>query len=362
VNPTSTPTAPQDVLAAWRRLTDENPRLRERDAAKLLGLPEAALVASLPPDRCTPLAPKWGDLFKGIEAIGRVTAITRNESAIHEKHGVYRNVEMERHMGVVHDPEIDLRLFPHAMGEAYAVTKDTAHGPRKSIQIFDDRGDAAHKIWCTESSDLAAFDALVASLADPDPTPPVREIATPEPEPTAPSQLDVEGFRDGWRTLKDTHDFYPLIRRYGVDRLQALTLAPEGMATQVPVDTLERLLNAVAENGTSIMVFVGNRAMIQIHTGPVETISAGGPWLNVLDAGFNLHVRRDRIASCWLVIKPTDDGPVHSLELFDSERGMILQMFGERKPGKAELPEWVETLKRVSQPAAGVPEYESESA
>jgi hypothetical protein len=43
-----------------------------------------------------------------------------------------------------------------------------------------------------------------------------------------------------------------------------------------------------------------------------------GPWLNVLDPGFNLHLREDLIASAWIVRKPTADGVVSSLELFDA--------------------------------------------
>ena len=111
---------------------------------------------------------------------------------------------------------------------------------------------------------------------------------------------------------------------------------------------LERVLETVAAEKVSIMVFIGNRAAIQIHTGPIEQVSSGGPWLNGLDDGFNLHVRRDRIASTWLVIKPTEDGPVHSLEMFDSDREMIVQVFGERKPGIPESPTWVDVLRRIS--------------
>jgi putative hemin transport protein len=88
------------------------------------------------------------------------------------------------------------------------------------------------------------------------------------------------------------------------------------------------------------MVFVGNRGCIQIHTGPVKTLRAMGPWFNVLDPGFNLHLREDRIASAWVVRKPTADGVITSLELFDREDEMIATLFGKRKPGEAERGAW----------------------
>jgi putative hemin transport protein len=99
------------------------------------------------------------------------------------------------------------------------------------------------------------------------------------------------------------------------------------------------------------MVFVGNHGCIQIHTGPVKTLRAMGPWFNVLDPGFNLHLREDRIVSAWVVRKPTSDGVVTSLELFDAEDELIATLFGKRKPGEAERGEWrafAETLANES--------------
>jgi putative hemin transport protein len=69
-----------------------------------------------------------------------------------------------------------------------------------------------------------------------------------------------------------------------------------------------------------------------------------GPWLNVLDPGFNLHLREDHIASAWVVRKPTSDGLVTSLELFDAQGETIAMFFGERKPGRAELCAWRELI------------------
>jgi putative hemin transport protein len=75
------------------------------------------------------------------------------------------------------------------------------------------------------------------------------------------------------------------------------------------------------------------------------------PWLNVLDPGFNLHLREDRIAMAWVVRKPTADGDVTSLELFDADGETLAMFFGERKPGRAELASWralVDTLPRTA--------------
>jgi putative hemin transport protein len=95
------------------------------------------------------------------------------------------------------------------------------------------------------------------------------------------------------------------------------------------------------------MVFVGNPGCIQIHTGTVTNLKRMGPWFNVLDPTFNLHLREDAIDSAWIMRKPTRDGDITSLELFDKEGFCFAQLFGARKPGKPELEAWRTILARV---------------
>ena len=136
------------------------------------------------------------------------------------------------------------------------------------------------------------------------------------------------------------HDFFPLLRKCKVGRQQALRIAEGTFAERVPLDAAERVLHAAAERVAPIMVFVGNKGIIQIHTGPVTRVEPMGPWINVLDDGFNLHLRTDIIADAWVVRKPTEDGDITSVELFDKDGVMLAQFFGERKPGQVERDDW----------------------
>jgi putative hemin transport protein len=73
-----------------------------------------------------------------------------------------------------------------------------------------------------------------------------------------------------------------------------------------------------------------------------------GPWYNVLDPEFNLHLRETKIASTYVVKKPSVDGIVTAIEVFDDKGEMIIQFFGKRKPGIPELETWREVVKTVS--------------
>ncbi|HLU69346.1 MAG TPA: ChuX/HutX family heme-like substrate-binding protein, partial [Fibrobacteria bacterium] len=88
------------------------------------------------------------------------------------------------------------------------------------------------------------------------------------------------------------------------------------------------MLELASARELPIMVFVGNPGCIQIHTGTVNNIKVMGPWLNVMDPEFNLHLREDRVAETWVVRKPTQDGTVTSIEAFTADGENIALLFG----------------------------------
>ncbi|MBK6425807.1 MAG: hemin-degrading factor [Blastocatellia bacterium] len=338
-----------DLRAAWREHLEQNPGTRIRDAASALGVSEAELLATICGESVVRLDASWPELVGAFERLGTVMTLTRNDVAVHEKTGAFENVSASGSMGLVLGEAIDLRIFFSRWHHGFAVETEAHSAIRRSFQFFDADGTAVHKVFLTDESNEATYHELVAKYrsADQSPKQPVIE-AEPENGEKPDGEIDVEGFRAAWRGLQDTHEFFGMLRDFGVTRTQGLRLAPAEFARPVPVDTLQALLDDVAAAGTEIMVFVGSPGVIQIHTGPVRTIKVMGPWVNVLDPEFNLHVRADLIASAWVVRKPTADGVVTSVEFFDGEGGNVALVFGKRKPGKPELDRWREHVEGIA--------------
>ncbi|MBU8894467.1 hemin-degrading factor [Corallococcus sp. H22C18031201] len=349
---------PVQLRQRWRALREEQPRLRVRDAAEHLGVSEAELIATGIGEDVIVLQPRLDVILPRLESLGPVMALTRNAHAVHEKRGVYRNVELSGARALVLDPDIDLRLFLSHWRFAFAVRESGAGAVKRSLQFFDAAGTAVHKVHLQEGSDVGAFEALVSELAAGSgyTLPPVEaRKAAPTPRPDA--EVDAEGLRAAWRALQDTHEFFGMLQRFNAGRVQALRLAGPELAQPVSTEALGWTLTRAATSGQSIMVFVGNPGAIQIHTGPVHTVRPLGPWMNVMDPGFNLHVRADHVHSAWVVRKPTRDGVVTSVELFDAEGENIALLFGARKPGIPEDASWralAEELARTQPIAGGV--------
>lgn len=334
-------TESRQVVERWADLHRCDPHLRQRDGAARLGITEAELVAAHVGDGAVRLRPEWPALLRELDAIGQVTALSRNEHAVIEKVGRYSKVEVQGPMGQVLDPGIDLRLFLSQWNTGFALTEQTGRGPRHSLQFFNAFGTAIHKVFLGQDSDIERFHALVARHRNDDQTPAQVVQPSPRNDLERPDRLvDAQALREGWAQLEDTHDFVRLLRRLGIARTQALRLARPTWAEPVGVSSHRTVLEHAAATELSIMVFVGNPGIIQIHSGPVTTVKCLGGWFNVLDPGFNLHLKEEGVATAWVVRKPTRDGTVSSLELYDAAGEMIAYLFGKRKLGQPEQAAW----------------------
>lgn len=338
---------PRQLRDAWRDLAAG--KLRQRDIALRLAVSEAELLASRAGiddgrgPRVTRLQSSQeavDALIRGLGTLGPVMALTRNEACVHEKDGPYLDIDLSGHAGLVLGRQIDLRLFHHRWRHAFAVEEEGARGTQHSLQFYLGDGSATHKVFLRPASDVDAWRALRARWASDVQVTDLRVEPLPPTEYPIAEEPDVELFREEWLAMTDTHQFFGMLRRHGLRRTDALRIAPPGHAHRVTNDSATRLLTTAARSGLPIMVFVGNRGCIQIHTGPVVNIRPLDAWINVLDDDFNLHLRTDLIAESWCVAKPTEDGPVNALELFDADGESIATFFGERKPGNPELPGW----------------------
>lgn len=327
----------------------ENPNLRERDLANQLGISEAALQAAHVGLGVTRIAAGPDRLIPRLAALGEVMALTRNASVVHEKIGRYDNYQGGPHAAMVLTDDIDLRIFPQHWVHGFAVTRETDDGPRHSLQVFDAAGDAVHKVFLRAGSDVAAWHALVADLATGDGAQTLATDPRPAPEGARadPAKLDI--LRSEWAEMTDTHQFMRLTAKLKYNRLGAYRLVGAPFAMPLGLSAVDAVLTGVATAGIAVMIFVGNRGCIQIHSGPIKTLRPMGPWQNVMDPRFNLHLRTDHIAEVWLVNKPTKRGDAISVEAFDAEGRHILQIFGQRseKTDMAELEAWNQMVARL---------------
>lgn len=341
-------------------LKSEEPKLRNLDYAKRLGISEVEFLClqlgqdvTLLDGRMDEGGQGWKDLLIDLKEMGYVMALTRNAHCVHERKGIYENIEFYKgahNMGVAVNPDIDLRFFMNEWHYGMAVTMmGRANKPLYSFQFFNKKGEAVHKVYSTPKSNVEAYPKLVEKYKAADQSPIMDVDHTPyeKKEETPDSEIDVAGFQESWKGLKDTHHFFGMLRKYKLSRTQAFRLAPEGFTKKIDNEAVVRTLEGAAETKTPIMCFLHSKGCVQIHSGPVKNLKFFGDWYNVLDPAFNLHLKLNEVKESWIVKKPTDDGIVTSLELFDGEGNLIVYFFGARKPGIPELDSWRAIIDKV---------------
>jgi putative hemin transport protein len=313
--------------------------MRARDLADALGIREAELLAADLGHGVRRIVADPAQLLPRVTDLGDVMALTRNDACVHERRGRYDAFHAGDHAAMVLGDEIDLRIFPRHWVHAFAVERDGEGGPQRSLQVFDAAGDAVHKIFLGAASDPGPFAALVDDLALPDGAP--FDIAPRAlPDPVRVNEGKAETLREGWARMTDTHQFLAMTSRLKFDRLGAYRSVGAPWAVRLPDGAVVEALRAAGVQALPIMVFVGNRGCIQIHSGPVERLEPMGPWFNVLDPRFNLHLRTDKVAEVWLVRKPTKRGDALSVEGFDGRGQLILQLFGKRGEAATDTAAW----------------------
>lgn len=326
----------------------ENPKLRERDIAANLGVSEAALVAAEVGISAIRIDASPNRLLERAPELGEVMALSRNDSAVHEKIGVYENIQIGEKTSLTLGENIDLRIFNWVWAHAFAVTKTDGETVRRSLQYFDKSGEAVHKVHLRTASDLEAYEKIVADFRLDEQSQdfvaePFTKLASGRK-----TGFDVNELRDAWSRLTDTHEFFGMLKKLDIDRQAAVQHVGEDYAWKLADGAAEEFFRKSAETRMNLMCFVGNKGIVQIHTGPVSNIQVMGPWVNVMDPTFHLHLRADHIAEAWAVRKPTRDGHVTSVEAYDKDGEMIIQFFGKRKEGNTEMTDWRDLVEGLS--------------
>ena len=332
----------------------DNPKLRARDLAQALGLSEGLMLSARCDSDVVRLQPASKAMLKAFIDLGEVMVLTRNESCVHEKVGQWGHVGGGEHVALVLNGAVDLRIFLKHWVHVFAIVEKTDKGDKRSIQIFNAEGEAVHKIFLREASDVAAFERLVDRFRHENQTPfflPGQPEAVEQGRELDDSDVDIESLRADWLAMQDVHEFFGLLKKHKVDRLQAHRLIGSDLAKALDVGAATAALNAAAELGLPIMVFVRSPGCVQIHSGKIETIKTVGPWFNILDPGFNLHLREDHIQKVWLVRKPNAISHVTSIEVYDDKDNLIVQFYGVRDEKEDENPEWRALAERL--PALG---------
>ena len=342
---------PGQTLAAIREQFQQARQggVRHREIAEKLQVSEGELIAAhigAEPSslmRVTRLQPHWQSLLTAIAALGEVMALTRNASCVHEKEGVYAPVMEQALASVMRGKQIDLLCHFEHWQHGFAVSESSEKGVQRSVQFYDAAGTAVHKAFLKPHSHLPAYLALVEQFSDSDQQPGIvvsQSLAVS-------GASDFPAFLAAWEEVEDARGLHALLTNCQGGCQPYLRQLVAETARPVPLESARVLLEQVAMEAVDILILVGNAGATQAHQGPVDKVVVMGPWLNVLDPGFNLHLREDHIASAWIVVQSGMHGLFSSLVLLDQSGALVTLFAAAHVTAKPEAKGWAELVERL---------------
>lgn len=325
----------------------ETPMLFPTEGAIALGVSEFELLLSSPHSRY--LGENCREMLLELHTLGVMESIVRNEFCVHEKQGVYRNLEIGKTMGLAlgEGDGLDLRIFMQKFKHMLAIINPDKKNPSYCIAFFDQHGHAINKAFLTKFDDetLTIWQNLTEKYAK-----------------TAPSEIEIlsilpqdewifhplnaeakQNFGKDWLNMTDVHQFHSILGKYELDRASGYVQAPDNMTTAVRPEMIEALLEKLASEQVNSMIFVGNTGLVQIFGGTLHHVKRMGDWINIMDkkqTGFTMHLKDKALSQVWFVKRPHNDGFTSAFEGFDKKGNSILAIFGERHEGQAQDPKW----------------------
>lgn len=325
----------------------ETPMLFPTEGAIALGVSEFELLLSSPHSRY--LGENCREMLLELHTLGVVESIVRNEFCVHEKQGVYRNLEIGKVMGLAlgEGDGLDLRIFMQKWKHMLAIINPDKKNPSYCIAFFDQNGHAINKAFLTKFDDeiLTIWQNLTDKYAKTAPNNIEILSILPQDEwifhPL--NDEDKQNFGKDWLAMTDVHQFHGILGKYELDRASGYVQAPDGMTTAVRPDVIEALLEKLTSEQVNSMIFVGNTGLVQIFAGALHHVKRMGDWINIMDkkqTGFTMHLKDKALSQVWFIKRPHNDGFTSAFEGFDKKGNSILAIFGERHEGQAQDPKW----------------------
>jgi ABC-type hemin transport system ATPase subunit/putative heme degradation protein len=306
LSPEKKPLTLKEKYEAYKEL---HPHKQLAEIAFDLGVSEAALLMTQLGQGVTLLRPQAQDILQCLPSLGYITAITGSPCCQHERKSIYPSqADKTAHPAFVGE---GIFLHPNLVKWSIILATDQTEDEYNSIQFFNTAGCALHKVYLTEKSDLRAYGELINKF-----------------KASVQTGMAIE-FSE---------------QKHHTAQRQALRLAPENRVKEITIQHFKNLMATCSANSVPVMVAAGNEGCLQVHTGSIRNLVGMGAWYHVTDTEFSLQLKESAVTSAWHVIKPTAQGEINSIELFDKQGQPILQVSGTMEDDMPEPEAWREAI------------------
>tara|TARA_Y100001960_G_scaffold103681_1_gene111720 strand:- start:2394 stop:3398 length:1005 start_codon:yes stop_codon:yes gene_type:complete len=285
----------------------DNQKIRIRDAAKNLNVSEAELLSTETNKNVSLLSiPNKENFLLKILSLDKIMTLIRNDIVVHEKVMLTSNIKLNKNsfLNTSDDNYPLLNFNEDNFYFVFSEIKEHAKRELRSFQFFDICGNSSLKIYL-KGKDTAGFDKLTEEYKI-DYNYEVQEQIVNKKQPTL-SKTDnvLEGLTNVKLFFTDNNlsytDYYKL-----------------------DINIIREVFNQASDNSIPLQIHGIGHQCIQYHRDYIKNIIDFGPWINVIDKGFNIHALEKQLI-IGIIIKYTENNSNHySIEFFDKNSNHVL--------------------------------------
>ncbi|CAK9890306.1 MULTISPECIES: ChuX/HutX family heme-like substrate-binding protein [Pseudomonas] len=282
------------------------------------------------------------DVAAQLHALGPVRTVTPASHAWIEQVGYYPQSDDISEAGlVIGEDGLDLRLNLRAWFRV-CLQHDVMRNAY-SLNVLDRHAQTLLRLTSLPQSSSAGWAALYSQCV-------ARPSQFIPREAFAKRVVQVPGLVDEWAAMANVHEHFALLKRHGLTRYEGNALVAPKFARQLAQSSPVEVFRRLAASALELMLFVYSAGSVQIFTGRLTGMSEAGAELlfdmpaseQAAPTCFSIADAPD--AQIWRVYKPNQVGGVTSLEFFDAEQRLIVQVFARRPAGQPEQLAWREWL------------------
>ena len=275
----------------------DNQKIRIRDAAAQLGVSEAELLSTEINNESTAYL-KIDDMskfFNSLSSMDRIMFLIRNNHVVHEKTVDCQDISIDVDFIYIKNKTKDILLKFDLISLSHVFFQKKMHSGRqlRSFQFFNNNGDSVLKVYLKGKTEQE-FDEIAHKY--------------------------ISDYR--YELQKMNGDFLPLNIVLDIPLLDESSILKE--ESILNSNTLRKLLNKASDTQKPIQIHGLGLNAIQYHRDIVEKIVDYGPWLNVIDKNFNIHILEKGISKTILFKYSQNNKEVYSIECFDSNNNHLL--------------------------------------
>ena len=275
----------------------DNRKIRIRDAAFKLGVSEAELLSAEIDNESTFYLKVDSALIflKSLLDIDRIMLLIRNDYVVHEKTVDCQDIDFDIDFIYFKNKNKDilLKFTIESISHIFFQKKMHAGKELRSFQLFNDNGNSILKIYLKGKS-KNRFDKIANDYK-------------------AEYKYELQQL-EGRVSNSNIKVKIPLINDSSYSK----------EAVRLEGSILRRLLNKASDDKSPMQIHAIGLNSIQYHRDIVKNIVDYGPWINVIDKNFNVHILENELSQCILFKYNQNNKEIYSIEFFDSNSNHLL--------------------------------------